>query len=76
MIMIDNENLSSILGKLGTKICTGSEGRKCSRPRRNCGRLCKECHRDYMRKLRSGVKVSGRVREIDGYDFNQEYRDQ
>lgn len=71
MIMITNETLSGILAKKGLKLCSGLEGKKCFRPRRSNGRLCKECHRDAMRSLRA--KASGkRERVVDGYDFNQE----
>lgn len=70
MVMIDIHNLSSVLSKKGVKICTGSEGQKCFRPRRSSGRLCLECHRGAMRKLRE--KSVKRIGSFEDYDFNQE----
>ena len=72
MIMIDKDNLSSVLGKLGHKVCSGLGGRKCMRPRRNKGWLCVECHREYMREFMRKRAGMGREEVIDGYNFNQE----
>ena len=74
MIMIDSDNLVSVLGKKGIKICGGLSGRKCWKPRRDKGRLCVECHREYMRGYMAKQRGSGRVRVVDDYDFNQEVR--
>ena len=71
MVMIDNENISKVLGKIGVKLCSGLEGNKCWRARRNKGRLCKECHREYMREFMQ-KRVGSREKVIDGYDFNQD----
>lgn len=71
MIMIDNQNLSKVLSKLGAKPCSGLQGRKCFRPRSGNERLCKECHRDKMRAWRL-KKKENRSQVVDGYDFNQE----
>lgn len=56
------------------KLCIGLMGMRCTRMRRNGGRLCKECHTMYVRQWRKRKKRagSGRERVIDGYDFNQE----
>lgn len=72
MIRIDNHNLASVLSKRGVKMCGGLENRKCFRPRREKGRLCAECHRDYMHGYMAKKRDGGRARVSDGYDFSQE----
>lgn len=47
-------------------------GRKCFRPRREKGRLCKECHREYMKGFMAKKRGKGRERFVDGYDLNQD----
>lgn len=52
------------------KICVGLKGRTCNNVRRVKGRLCKACHRLYMKQWRAGE--GSRARVVDGYDFNQD----
>jgi len=84
MVMIDNKNISSVLSKMGVNLCVGLDGKKCFRPRRDKGRLCKECHRAYMKAYMSSKRgsstnkvlgastESNRANVVDGYDFNQD----
>ena len=88
MVLITKENLVGILEDRGIKICIGIKGKKCFRRRRDRGRLCSECHRDYMKEYRQ--KKAGtfkekipfqtvtttemsKVEKID-YEFSQEWR--
>ena len=73
MIIVDNHNLSSILGKVsGIKLCSGLEGKKCFRQRRNKGWLCIECHRKYMKEFMRKKKNNRIGVDADGYNFSQE----
>ena len=73
MKTIDIHNLDKVLGDIGVKFCTGTKGNKCYGRRRKGGRLCLQCHRDYMRELRESGD-GRRAEVVNGYDFNQESR--
>lgn len=81
MVIIDLQNLSSVLAKKGFKRCSGLNGKKCMRPRRSKGYLCQECHRVYMKEFmakkrgKPSLKTlggGGGERFVDDYDMNQE----
>ena len=69
MVMINLSNIASVLGKVGIKICSGINGKKCMNMRRDGGRLCLVCHKTYMKENRKGTR--SRVRVVGDYDFNQ-----
>jgi hypothetical protein len=71
MKFINTNNIADILSGLGHKTCVGIKGRKCLRPRRNRGRLCVDCHREYMREYMRKKSNSGRVRVVDDYNMDQ-----
>lgn len=84
MVMIDQNNIGDVLGKLGFKPCSGLNGKKCLRRRRPKGWLCVECHRIYMKEFMARKRGSkntsktfgtsestNRSSVVDGYDMRQ-----
>ena len=71
MIMVDSHNISFVLNKIGVRLCSGLEGRKCFKSRQKGGRLCGECYRNYMKIYMKKKRSGNRIKTFDGYDFDQ-----